>query len=567
MAILSTHRRPLRLVLVVVFLAVVCFFTFSSYYDLEPPLSRSRPFAYVHTSGNWARRKQKYPPGKLTPLPSGPPQKLRKIQHTFASDVGAQESRRQDVRKTFKKSWSAYSSHAWGRDELHPISLTASDTFSGYGATLIDALDTLAIMDMKSEFAQALSHVASVDWNKPVGDDPTCSLFETTIRYLGGLLSAYDLSNETVLLRKAIELGDMLYAGFDTPNRLPVNAFNFEKARNGELSPSTREISANVGSLSMEFTRLAQLTGDDKYFDAIDRVKKRLYETQDETKLPGMWPQFVDVANGLLVGDGTFTLGSMADSLYEYLPKMYVLLGGLDDAYKEMYTKAMTAAKNHLLFRPMLPNKDVDILFSGNVLSNGQGTIDLIPQTQHLTCFVGGMFAMGGKLFDIPKDVEIGERLARGCAWAYKVMPTHVMPEEMRLVPCPDTNMGRCAWDEGRWEKEGNSKYPKGISAVYLKSYLLRPEAIESVFYLWRITGDEVWRDTAWEMFIAIKKVTSTDHGNSAIRDTTAMGGGEKMDSQEVGKPFFSSPSRIQPNHDPMLTCLEICRASGWPRL
>jgi len=118
---------------------------------------------------------------------------------------------------------------------------------------------------------------------------------------LGGLLSAYDLSNESVLLDKAVELGDMLYNGFDTPLRMPVNTFHFEQAKAGELQAGTKELLAHVGSLSLEFTRLSQLTRDPKYFDAIERIKLKLEQTQRQTKLPGLWPLKIDLANGFLV--------------------------------------------------------------------------------------------------------------------------------------------------------------------------------------------------------------------------------------------------------------------------
>lgn len=544
MAIISSHRRPFRLVLLVVFLLTITFYTLT---DFQPAsyLPRTQPFGYVHSSYNWARRKQRYPVDKFEDLPTGPPQKLRSIQYDFPKGKPAQEDRRNEVKRTFKKCWDSYRKHAWGRDELSPISLTGSDTFAGWGATLVDSLDALWVLDMKPEFAHALQKVAAIDWGK-TGDNALCSLFETNIRYLGGLLAAYDLSGETMLLRKAVELGDMLYNGFDTPGRMPANAFHFEKAKRGELVLSTREISANIGSLSMEFTRLSQLTGDPKYFDAIERVKKKLLFSQDWTKLPGMWPVFVDLANGFLATDSSFTLGSMADSLYEYLPKMYALLGGLDASYKEMYSKAMWTVKNYLLYRPMLPDHGIDILFSGNVLSNGNGIADLVPQSQHLTCFVGGMFALGGRLFDIAEDVEIGAKLTRGCAWAYKVMPTHVMPEEFTLIPCNTPNLGKCAWDNARWEKEGDHRLPRGFSSVHATSYMLRPEAIESVFYMWRVTGEEVWRDTAWEMFQAIRKLTDTGEAHSAVRDVTRGMDPEKLDQMEVRPagclPFWSPP-------------------------
>lgn len=546
MTIISCHRRPFRLVLLVAVVFLVSLITISL--DLDPSFYvpyAGRPIHYIQSTYDWSQRPQKHPvQGLYQDLPSGTPRQLNKIQHNFDTATGAQEHRRIEVKKTFKKCWDNYRRYAWHNDQLNPVSLSGSDTFAGWGATMVDALDALVIMDMKAEFSEAVHRVARINWDA-TGDNQLCSLFETTIRYLGGLLAAYDLSHEPVLLRKATELGYMLYNGFDTPNRMPANSFHFEDAKKGELRASAHEISANVGSLSMEFTRLAQLTGESKFYDAIDRVKRGLQDTQDETKLPGMWPTFVDVANGFRMRDSSFTLGSMADSLYEYLPKMYALLGGLDRSYKEMYIKAKNTAKKHLLFRPMLPDLDVDILFSGNVLSNGVGTIDLVPQSQHLTCFVGGMFAMGGKLFDDPEDVAIGAQLARGCAWAYKAMPTHVMPEEFSLIPCREKNLGKCAWDEKRWEQEGSKRLPKGFSSVHAPGYMLRPEAIESVFYLYRITGEEVWRDTAWDMFLAIQKVTDTGYANSAVNDVTRDRTPEKLDSMEVSGDVPSQSSLV----------------------
>jgi mannosyl-oligosaccharide alpha-1,2-mannosidase len=47
------------------------------------------------------------------------------------------------------------------------------------------------------------------------------------------------------------------------------------------------------------------------------------------------------------------------------------------------------------------------------------------------------------------------------------------------------------------------------------------PEAIESVFYLYRLTGSPHWREAGWTMFLAIDAATSTEYGNSAIDDVT----------------------------------------------
>ena len=88
---------------------------------------------------------------------------------------------------------------------------------------------------------------------------------------------------------------------------------------------------AVLGSLSLEFTRLAQITGNNKYFDAIQRVMNELEKWQPNTSLPGMWPAMVDsakynqsvaVGSPYEGGNEMYTLGALADSAYEYLPKV-----------------------------------------------------------------------------------------------------------------------------------------------------------------------------------------------------------------------------------------------------
>ena len=78
---------------------------------------------------------------------------------------------------------------------------------------------------------------------------------------------------------------------------------------------------AEIGSLSLEFTRLSQLSGDPKYFDAVQRITQHFLRQQNMTKLPGMWPVVVNAKEARFIDDNTFTLGAMADSLYEYFPK------------------------------------------------------------------------------------------------------------------------------------------------------------------------------------------------------------------------------------------------------
>lgn len=115
---------------------------------------------------------------------------------------------------------------------------------------------------------------------------------------------------------------------------------DWNNARTGEQVAGTFDPSASPSSLCLEFTRLAQLTLDDKYWSVVDRVRGFLYRTQDESLLPGMWPRQINFQQQTVNGDSQFTLGALADSLYEYLPKMYILTGGLAETYETMYRKA-----------------------------------------------------------------------------------------------------------------------------------------------------------------------------------------------------------------------------------
>ncbi|KAK0630098.1 glycoside hydrolase [Bombardia bombarda] len=539
MAILTTsHRRFHRLAVFAVFCLVV------TYLLLDRLPSNPRDDVYRPSSFDWANRTQKHPitQSDMIHLPDGVPRELPRIQHDFSKDElskahnKTQRERREAVRAAAKKTWTAYREYAWGHDELAPQTLTAKDSFAGWGATLVDSLDTLWIMGMRAEFKQAVQVVGTIDWSNSTTE--VCSLFETNIRYLGGLLSAYEMSHEEVLLDKALELANMLYAAFDTPNHFPANAFDIEKAKEGKLVADKRESSAAVGSLSLEFTKLSQITGDPKYYSVIDNIKWALERTQEDTKLPGMWPTFVDLRNGFLTPDNSFTLGAAADSVYEYLPKMYALLGGLDLTYQKMHIKAMETAKKHVLFRPMLPDTypaaTPDILFSGTILSNGQ-IIELTPEVQHLGCFAGGMFALGGKLFHREEDVKIGEQLARGCAWAYDAFPTGLMPETSEVLACETADLAPCEWDEARWKKQGprTAKLPKPFRVLRDYQYHLRPEAIESIFILYRITGKKDLLEVAWRMFQAIKKATETKFAHSAIADVQAEDLTTKIDQME----------------------------------
>ena len=113
--------------------------------------------------------------------------------------------RQEAVVNAFRHAWKAYKDYAWGKDEVNPVSHTSSSSFFDMGMTLVDCLDTLWLMGLGEEFQEAR------DWVEQSLDvehkQKTVSLFETNIRVLGGLLSAYHLSEDPMFLDKAVSFG------------------------------------------------------------------------------------------------------------------------------------------------------------------------------------------------------------------------------------------------------------------------------------------------------------------------------------------------------------------------
>ena len=560
-AILSRKKT-----LVLIFVALVFFYLWSpvpnngvySGSRFGKPFGKGAP--PPQRISRWSRLRLKYAVPSMRPLPTGQPQELPKVQKDFGPESESERevrlTRQSAVQEAFERCWTSYRENAWMSDELAPLSGGRRDPFGGWGATLVDSLDTLWIMGMKDEFNAAVAAASQINFETTRLND--INVFETNIRYLGGFLSAYDLSGDERLLAKAREVGDMLYIAFDTPNRMPITRWNLHAAGNGDYQQAHDNVLlAEIGSFSLEFIRLSLITGDPKWFDAVQRVMEVFQIQQHNTLLPGMWPVVVNARTQRFDQHSDYTLGAMADSLYEYLPKTHALVGGLLPMYEKMYRESMDTAIRHNLFRPMLPDGK-DVLLSGLVKVSKQGdgkfTTKLRPEGQHLVCFAGGMLALGGKLIQNNTHVEKGEKITDGCVWTYQNMPLGIMPEVFYMLPC-ESNEGDCPWEEEKWLKavqnhasgkesddvdvEAARKYaasknlPKGFTYIQDTRYILRPEAIESVFILYRITGRKDLLETAWKMFVAIDSNTRTDLANAALSDVTVDSNPPKSDSME----------------------------------
>ena len=537
MKILPDNSWPRRYFVVIpVVMGLLCLLLYTHRRHTTP----SRRLPKHNTDFWWSRRPIEFDPDIVQDLPAARPMRLPQIQYAFRrwtmAEEGVNHHRRQEVKATFVRCWESYKKYAWMEDELAPISGSPRASLGGWAASLVDSLDTLFIMELTRDFEEAVQACTTINFNS--SQEETINVFETTIRYLGGLLGAYDLSGNSLLLEKAVEVGQLLLVAFDTPNRMPITRWNvtFAKGGGSQVAPDAVLV-AEIGSLSLEFTRLSQLTGDPIWFDAIERITQMFLSQQDLTKLPGLFPMVIDPRREKLTTGDHFTMGGMSDSVYEYLPKMFALTGGLLPHYRNLYEDSIRTAQTRLFFRPMVPGNR-NILVSGNVVVT-EGGVEHEPQGQHLGCFIGGMLALGGKLFSRPDHIDMAQRMVHGCIWAYQAVPIGIMPETFHLLPCPQQSS--CEWDTDSYanatmerssfkhegadlqELTAAERLPLGFTAIGDPRYLLRPEAIEAVFYLYRTTGDPSLQDKAWEMFTSVRRMTETHLANTAISDVTMI--------------------------------------------
>jgi mannosyl-oligosaccharide alpha-1,2-mannosidase len=233
--------RRLRFLIIVAAVIVIGFYYLGAGseswgYTPSPPPIDHKPLNLPKNDGkvHWVPRdKDSYPVTSFIPLPSGKPAKIPKIQAEYRPEaVAAKEERlkrQAAVKDSFVHSWEGYKAHAWLRDEVVPVTGGYRDTFSGWAATLVDALDTLWIMGMKDDFEIAVNAIQEIDFTTTETDK--INVFETTIRYLGGFLAAYDVSGQKypLLLTKAVEVGNLLMSCFDTPNRMPITRWEWQK--------------------------------------------------------------------------------------------------------------------------------------------------------------------------------------------------------------------------------------------------------------------------------------------------------------------------------------------------
>jgi len=403
-----------------------------------------------------------------TAAPSGPPAAPAP---PGAIDRAAMVER---VRGEMRRAWAAYVRDAWGHDELRPVTRTARDW---YGESLlitpVDALDTLVMMGLTDEATAARR---LIDERLAFDKDITVKNFEITIRVLGGLLSGYQLTGDAQLLRLADDLGARLLPVFGSPTGMP---YMFVNLKTGAVS-GAKTNPAEIGTLVLEFGALSKLTGKPIYLDKARNALVQLYARRSKLGLVG---EEIDVETGQWLSPNSHVGGGI-DSYYEYLLKGSILFR--DAELGRMWRTSAAALDQHLA-------EDVaGGLWYGQVdMATGARTA---AEFGALHAFLPGVLVLGG-------DLARARRLEASCIrmWQLRGIEPEVIDYRSMAIRAP--------------------------------GYQLRPEIIESAWYLRRATGDPQYLAIGKMFLDDLVAHTRAGDGFTVLTSVETMAQGDLMPS------------------------------------
>lgn len=379
----------------------------------------------------------------------------------------------QRVKAECLHAWNNYERYAWGHDALKPLSKTPHDW---YGQSLlmtpVDALDTLILMKLDTEANRARELIATeLNFDR----DIYVKNFEITIRLLGGLLSGYQLTGDKRLLVLAEDLGNRLLPAFNSPTGLP---YVFVNLRTGQVrDPNSNP--AETGTLLLEFGTLSKLTGKPIFYD---KAKRALVETYKRKSSLGLVGSSINVETGAWTDPESHVSGGV-DSYYEYLWKAWRLFGDKDCL--EMWNASMPAVHKYLA-----DEVRGEFWYGYADMNTGQRTH---PNYGALDAFFPALLAVAG---DLPRAQRLQDS-------SFKMWQLHgIEPEVLDY---------------------------KEMKATAF-TYHLRPEIVESTYYLHHYTTDPKYRQMGETIFNDFVKHCRVDSGYAALQNVVTK---EKRDEME----------------------------------
>ena len=378
------------------------------------------------------------------------------------------------VRAEFLHAWRGYVRHAWGHDELRPLSLTARDWYGEpLYMTQVDALDTLIMMGFKDEAARSREFVVR---NLSFDRDIYVQNFEITIRHLGGLLSCYQMTGDRRLLRLAEDLGTRLLPAFDSKTGIPYRFVNLKTGKvRGEVTNP-----AEAGTLLVEFGTLSKLTRRPVFYEKAKRALEEVYKRRSSVGLVG---GRINVETGEWADRDSHISGGI-DSYYEYLLKCWLLFG--DEDCKRMWLESVAAVNRHLA------DETAGGLWYGHA--------DMLTGRRTATAY-GALDAFFPAVLALSGDLDRARRLQES---SFKMWNAHgIEPEEIDYATMKVREAG----------------------------YPLRPEIVESTYYLHRLTRDPRYLRMGERLFEDFVKHCRTDEAYASLKSVETKEKSDEMQS------------------------------------
>ncbi|MFY9618955.1 MAG: glycoside hydrolase family 47 protein [Pyrinomonadaceae bacterium] len=386
------------------------------------------------------------------------------------------------VRTEFLHAWNGYKKHCWGHDELKPISKTCRDWYdTSLLMTPVDSLDTMILMGLNDEAKTTREYIAThLSFDK----DIYVQNFEITIRLLGGLLTGYEMTGDKRLLTLADDLGNRLLPVFESPTGLPYRYVNLRTGKvRGEVSNP-----AETGTLLIEFGTLAKHTGKRVYFDKAKRALVETYNRRSSIGLVGTW---VNVETGQWTNTGSHISGAI-DSYYEYLLKCAILFNDRD--CRRMWNESIAAINKYLASEIMVePDRSParrELWYGHADMTTGKSTATTYGA---LDAFFPAVLALSG-------DLDRARRLQES---SFKMWNKHgIEPERFDYMK----------------------------NEVVSPGYPLRPEIVESTYFLFHFTRDPAYLRMGEKMWQDFVKHCRTDEAYAALKSVVTK---EKNDSMQ----------------------------------
>jgi mannosidase alpha-like ER degradation enhancer 2 len=427
---------------------------------------------------------------------------------TLAQQPNKQELAAQ-VKAEFLHAWNGYKKFAWGHDDVKPLSKTYRDWYAQpLLMTPIDALDTMIIMGMKDEAASTRAFIID---NLSFDKDISVQNFEITIRLLGGLLSNYQLTGDKRLLELAEDLGNRLLPVFDSPTGMPYRFVNLKTGK--VLGPVSNP--AETGTLLIEFGTLGKLTNRAVFYD---KAKRALVETYKRRSPIGLVGEGIDVETGKWTNTDSHISGAI-DSYYEYLLKCWLLFG--DQDCRRMWLDSIGAINKYL----------------ADEVQRGSGTL------------IGNLPT--NELWYGHADMNTGKRGATTYGALDAFFPAV-------LAMSGDLNRGKRLQESSfrMWQQAGiePEEFDYRTMKITSPGYPLRPEIVESTYYLYHYTKDPKYLrigQTLWRDFV---KHCRTDEGYAALKNVITKEKSDSMQSFVFAETFkyfyllFSPPNTLDFN-------------------